>query len=203
MEPLLDVWVPHEPQQVGSKNAFPVYVNPREPNPWKRMPKRNPGGGIVITVTDENAKAKPFMRAVAIAARPAYSGEAIEDTPFELEVTFHLHRPMGHWGTGRNAHLLKDGAPARPTTYPDGDKLLRAAQDALCEIVWMNDSQVVRAVTEKVYAGYNDAGIEQLGARIIVRRHPVVVAADLPMSERVRGLPTLAPADDDPLSLAV
>jgi Holliday junction resolvase RusA-like endonuclease len=203
-ERVLDVWVAHEPQQVGSKNAFPVYENPREPNPWKRRPKRNPGGGIIITVTDENAKAKPFIRAAARAARAAYGEPAEADFPFELDVTFHVHRPLGHWGTGRNAHLLKDSAPARPTTMPDEDKLLRAAQDALGGIVWDNDSQVVRAVAFKVYAGYDEHGVEQLGARFVVRRHPFVTAADLPLEERTRGVPAVeGDASGDQTSLGL
>ena len=196
---LIDVWVPHEPQQVGSKNAFVVVENPQEKNPWKRRPKRDGGGRFIVTVTDENAKAKPFMRAVRIAVGPHYQDDAVEGVPFELEVTFHLHRPKGHWGTGRNAPLLKDSAPARPTTYPDEDKLLRCTQDALEGIVWANDSQVVKAVPFKVYAGYDEAGVEQLGARIVIRRHPFVVATDLPMSERVRGVPAVAHEDGDSL----
>jgi crossover junction endodeoxyribonuclease RusA len=70
-----------------------------------------------------------------------------------LEVKFRLPRPKGHYGTGRNAGLLKPSAPFHPAGRPDLDKLLRSTFDALGEAgVWGDDSQVVTVRGQKVYA---------------------------------------------------
>jgi Holliday junction resolvase RusA-like endonuclease len=83
--------------------------------------------------------------------------------PVEVDVTFRLKRPKGHYRTGRNAHLLRDGAPAYPATMPDLDKLLRATMDALTAAgVWADDAQVVTVTAAKTYG--------QPGADITVRQ---------------------------------
>jgi crossover junction endodeoxyribonuclease RusA len=70
-------------------------------------------------------------------------------------VTFTFARPAAHFGTGRNAHLLKPSAPARPVPKgkDDGDKLQRAVMDALTDAgMWADDSQVVEWHGSKLYA---------------------------------------------------
>lgn len=69
-----------------------------------------------------------------------------------LGIRFHVDRPAGHYGTGRNARVVKPSAPANPTTKPDLDKLVRAILDALTSAgVYADDSQVVAIATWKVY----------------------------------------------------
>lgn len=46
-------------------------------------------------------------------------------------MVFSFRRPRSHYRTGRNAHLLRDTAPVRPTSPPDVSKLARATEDAL------------------------------------------------------------------------
>lgn len=121
-----------------------------------------------VSMVESSAKVKPWREAVKYAVwQHAQDTDAdrlapMLTGPVEVGVTFYLPRPKGHYRTGRNAHLLKDGAPPFPAGKPDLDKLLRSTLDALSEAgVWRDDSQVVRLVRlEKVYG--------QPGARITV-----------------------------------
>jgi crossover junction endodeoxyribonuclease RusA len=80
----------------------------------------------------------------------------------ELRLGFDLPRPAGHYGTGRNAAVLKPSAPVHPITVPDLDKLVRCVSDAITDArLWADDSQVVSLVTAKRYG-------EQPGVHITV-----------------------------------
>lgn len=85
-----------------------------------------------------------------------------------VDVTFRFPRPAGHYGSGRNAHLLKDSAPDFPGGRNIGDieKLTRSTHDALTAAgFWKDDSLVVGLTAWKVYAPRGEAH----GARITVR----------------------------------
>lgn len=89
------------------------------------------------------------------------------DQPLTVVVTFALPRPKGHYGTGRNARLLRDAAPTWPAGKPDVDKLLRSTLDALGEAgVFRDDSQVVWATAIKTYAGFGQPAGAQI--RVVV-----------------------------------
>jgi len=73
--------------------------------------------------------------------------------PVRVTVMFYLPRPKGHWRTGRNAHLLRDAAPALPCGTPDLDKLVRAVLDGLTAGgAWKDDGQVATLAAGKYYA---------------------------------------------------
>jgi crossover junction endodeoxyribonuclease RusA len=73
--------------------------------------------------------------------------------PVEVKVVFRLTRPKSHYRTGRNAHLVKDGAPRYPDGKPDEDKLKRAVNDGLTAggAFW-DDGQIVHSDVWKIYA---------------------------------------------------
>ena len=72
--------------------------------------------------------------------------------PVELRLGFDLVRPLAHYGTGRNAGVLKPNAPTWPITMPDLDKLVRAIGDAITDAgLWKDDAQVASLVTAKRY----------------------------------------------------
>jgi Holliday junction resolvase RusA-like endonuclease len=73
--------------------------------------------------------------------------------PLRVNFTFHVLRPKAHYRSGKNAAMLKDGAPHFPTTKPDVDKLSRAVLDSLTGVIWKDDSQVV---TKRVSKRYSD-----------------------------------------------
>jgi Holliday junction resolvase RusA-like endonuclease len=66
-----------------------------------------------------------------------------------LEATFYRPRPASHFGSGRNAGVLKASAPPFPTVRPDTTKLLRAIEDALKGIWYRDDAQIVDQAVRK------------------------------------------------------
>jgi Holliday junction resolvase RusA-like endonuclease len=89
------------------------------------------------------------------------------DGPIRLTFVFRMPRPKSHYRTGRNAHLLRDNAPAYPAGKPDLDKLIRSTADAMTTAgMYRDDSQIVDlGQTRKLYCAPN----ERPGALIIVR----------------------------------
>jgi Holliday junction resolvase RusA-like endonuclease len=82
--------------------------------------------------------------------------------PVMVTITFRMIRPKSHYRTGRNAHLVKDGAPRYPDGRPDVDKLARAILDGLTAGgAFCDDGQVVDLIASKRYA-------ETAGADILV-----------------------------------
>lgn len=77
--------------------------------------------------------------------------------PVAMKMTFIMPRPQGHYGSGKNARIIKPNAPMWPDKKPDLTKLARAVEDALKGLVWNDDSQVVEETTRKVYT--NDGRI--------------------------------------------
>lgn len=126
-----------KPQPAGSKRAFAIK---RDGVPTGRF-----------AVADANPKAKSWQQEVrAVAARAmddqragVWSQFDLLAGPLDVTMTFYVARPKGHYGTGRNAGLVKASAPQFPTTRPDALKLARGTEDALTGTVWRDDAQVV------------------------------------------------------------
>lgn len=122
--------------------------------------KPEPGGsktagvskGGTHFVRDSNPAVKEWRRRVADKAAEAMAGRDLLQGPLRLEAAFYLTRPGSHLGSGRNAGKVKPSAPEFPITRPDTTKLLRAVEDALKDVVWGDDSQVVRQEASKWYA---------------------------------------------------
>lgn len=87
--------------------------------------------------------------------------------PVCVVVVFSLPRPKSHYGTGRNADVLKASAPSHPTTKPDLDKLVRACLDALSTVAFEDDSQVVSVIARKRY-GEASTGISILDSHEVL-----------------------------------
>ncbi len=128
--PVVEITVYGSAQPAGSKRAF--VVNGR------------------AHVTDDAKGSRPWKQRVAQAAGESYGGELLSG-PLSVEMTFYQPRPKGHYGTGRNAEMVKASAPARPTTRPDVLKLARAVEDALSGVVYRDDSQIVDEHLHKRY----------------------------------------------------
>lgn len=78
-------------------------------------------------------------------------------TPFlgcELRtiILFYVRRPVGHYGTGKNAGAVKPSAPRWPSIKPDIDKTVRATLDPMQGVVFDDDSRIVKLIAEKHYA---------------------------------------------------
>lgn len=92
----------------------------------------------------------------------AYRGDVLEG-PLLLRCIVGFTRPAGHFGSGRNAGILKERCrDLRPVgkggqtadghlTSADLDNCVKMVQDALNEVAYADDSQIVRVEAEKVY----------------------------------------------------
>jgi len=108
-----------------------------------------------VQMTESSKRVAPWRQDVKHAALEVI-GESwvLLDGPLAVSMVFTFPRPRSHWRTGRNAHLLRDSAPARPSGAPDLSKLIRATEDALNGVVWTDDARVVEYVRlGKFYAG--------------------------------------------------
>lgn len=143
----LEFFVPGLPAPGGSKKGFPI---------------KRANGTIGVTLTDDAKRNAPWRASVSLEARIAMGGHEPFDGPLELDVTFVMPRPRGHFGSGRNAERIKPSAPSHHVVKPDRTKLLRALEDAMTMIVWRDDTQVVSGTVSKVYG-------MRPGARVTVR----------------------------------
>lgn len=79
--------------------------------------------------------------------------------PVSVRLDFYLPRPKGHFGSGRNAAVLRPSAPLYPAVKPDIDKLVRACLDALTGMAFRDDSQVVSLHARKLFADGRHPGV--------------------------------------------
>lgn len=105
-----------------------------------------------VVITDANPNSRDWKTDVKHAAIEHYQGPLL-DCPIKLRLTFHVMRPKSHYRSGKNAALLKDGAPKFPTSKPDVLKLARGVEDALTSVIWKDDAQIV---DEHLWKKYSD-----------------------------------------------
>jgi len=82
--------------------------------------------------------------------------ESAPETPMEgsiwLDLIFYMPRPKGHYGSGKNANVLKASAPEWHTGKPDIDNLVKFVQDSLNKIYWRDDSIICQVSAKKLYS---------------------------------------------------
>ena len=140
--------------------SFTVYGTPA-PQGSKRA---FVAGGRAVVVDDNKPKLRSWRQDVRKAALDA--GPQMSREPVDVSVTFFLARPKGHYGTGRNAGVVRGSAPRHPAVKPDLDKLLRSTLDGLKEAgVYHDDAQVVIVAGVKEYCRRDQAP----GAFITIR----------------------------------
>jgi crossover junction endodeoxyribonuclease RusA len=140
----LDVYGTPAPQ--GSKRAFAV---------------RGKGGiptGKIAVIESSHDRVKSWRQAVIDAAL-SDGGAMAAAIPVAVKMLFFLPRPRSHYRTGKNAHLLREGAPRRPAKVPDLSKLVRATEDALTDSgLWADDALVVEISAMKFWADSRPPG---------------------------------------------
>ncbi|MFF8412902.1 RusA family crossover junction endodeoxyribonuclease [Streptomyces omiyaensis] len=130
--------------------------------PGPQGSKSHKGRGRMV---ESSAKVAPWREAVRHAAAIAVEatpGWQRLDGPLRLDVVFFFDRPQGHFGTGRNAGVLKASAPATPTSAPDLSKLIRSTEDAITDSgAWRDDSRVavVTAAKRWTHDPYDPFGV--------------------------------------------
>ena len=127
---LLACIIPGTPQQQGSKRSL----------------------GAGRPFIEANRNLAPW-RADAIAYLQAeWRGRGPITEPVSVDVAFDFARPASHYGTGRNAGVLKPSAPSAKATAPDLDKLCRALGDALTQAgVLRDDALIAQWTAAKLY----------------------------------------------------
>lgn len=136
---------------------FTVIGQPRTKGSMRGFPVKRKSGRMGVALTDDNPKTAQWEARVAHAAAQAHGGPPL-DGPVMLCVTFYLPRPKGHYGSGKNASQIKPNSPQKPIGKKDDiDKLLRALMDALTDILWRDDGQVVTVIALKRYGCAGDA----------------------------------------------
>lgn len=122
--------------------VFTVYGKPATQGSKRAFVIKPQGGGTPRAIVTENDKrCQPWRQEVAAAAAKAYDGPLIIG-PVRLRVEYVYVRPKSHYGTGRNAEIIKASAPYHKTTIPDLSKLTRAIEDALSGVLYRSDSLI-------------------------------------------------------------
>jgi Holliday junction resolvase RusA-like endonuclease len=133
-----------------SKGAHTSFVPTRKDGSWAVRPNGRP---LVVTkdTNDNQFAAQQGLAKAALAAR-VEAEVGIIDGPVRVERRYYFVRPKSHYGTGKNAGLLKDSAPLLPITAADLDKLDRLVFDALTGTVIRDDKLVCAGEPLKFYA---------------------------------------------------
>ena len=105
-----------------------------------------------IVTQDNGAKQTPWASMIGCVAQDLFPTPIAG--PVMISVAFRMPRLKGHFGSGKNAGVVKSTAPVYHTAKPDLDKLLRCVKDALTGIAWNDDSQV--AVVAHLSKRYGD-----------------------------------------------
>jgi Holliday junction resolvase RusA-like endonuclease len=145
--------------------------------------KRHVGRGVMV---ESSKHVKPWRDAVRSDAIAIVGGHGQPwhqpplDVPVVVDMVFTFLRPLGHFGTGRNAGMLRATAPSRPDTksYGDVSKLARSTEDALVDAGVLKDDALIVEYGRlaKVYAGEDADALDTPGA--VIRVRPYAVATD-------------------------
>lgn len=128
-----------------------------EPIPWKR-PRFNGKTKVIF----EDSKVKDFKARVQAAYYDEIQYQPMrfdKDEPIEMIVNFYLQTPK----SVSKKTLFNLITNLRPTKRPDGDNLYKGVADALNNIAFLDDSQIVSGTFRKFWA-------EEARTEIIIRK---------------------------------
>ncbi len=127
---LLSCWIPGRPRPQGALKTFAV------------------AGKAYGRHTDSTLS----HRAHVISTLAAEWGREPLTGAVSVDVVFTFARPKSHYGTGRNADVVKESAPEEHTQRVDGDKLARLLGDSLeMAGVVADDCQIVEWRIRKLW----------------------------------------------------
>jgi len=150
-------FVPGTPAPGGSKTAYPMrYGDKSLIIRGRRIAKGKVWGMPIFSLVDAGGKAnKAWRKATAAGGREVckqqLSGQLLSG-PLRVTFDFVMPRPKCHYGTGRNAAVLKASSPQYHVTKPDALKLARSTEDALTGAMWVDDCLIVSEGFCKRYA---------------------------------------------------
>jgi Holliday junction resolvase RusA-like endonuclease len=166
-----------EPKPAGSKTSGVAYKTNKKTG--KKEPARKPDGRIKTFTKDSAGTPGKTWRSDIRDAVKDELGEIEEllDGPLVIETRYFVERPDSHYGTGRNAGVLKANKPRYPhsSRLPDGTKLLRAVEDALNKVLIVDDRRFCRAMWSRDYG--------RPRAEVTIWRLPELVGDEHPESQ--------------------
>ncbi len=114
-------------------------------------PRKSFAGGIFSPTTEHKE------RVVAAAHKLKLEGNYF-DTAVAVNIAYYFNRPKGHYGTGKNAGVLKASAPKYHIKRPDLDNLDKAILDGISDgALWKDDCIVILLVSSKHYIDITEA----------------------------------------------
>jgi Holliday junction resolvase RusA-like endonuclease len=125
-----------------SRETFCVFELAGEPRAWERAGARiarNSQGQQFIAFY-VGFEEKQYRNALAWSAKAALRGKPPTEKP--VAILIHAFTPIAKSWTERERIDARNGA-ALPTSTPDADNIAKLVGDALNEIVWKDDSQIV------------------------------------------------------------
>lgn len=143
---------------LGIDRKTPVVIVLPGPPRGKGRPRFAMRGGRPGTYTDE--KTRSYEGALRLAGAQAMAGAAPIDGALRVIVCATFPVPAS-WSKPKRERAL--AGAVRPTGKPDADNLLKV-MDALNEVVFRDDAQVVEAVVAKVYGRVPSLRIEVVAA---------------------------------------
>jgi len=143
---------------VGDKSIEYSFIAYGKPAP--QGSKRHVGNGVLIESSKYVKQWRKQVKTAALLARPQGWNPYL---PMDLYAQFLFNRPKSHYRTNGS---LKPKAPSHCVTrIGDLDKLIRAVADALTDVSYQDDSQIINIQTSRRYA----RPTEQQGAIISLR----------------------------------
>lgn len=134
-------------------------------------------------LVEDNARTAPWRKKIADGLRHHWPTNARADDrqPVGAEITLTIDRPANHYGTGRNATVLKPSAPRWPVGHNTGDidKHARLVLDALQDAgVLPDDCIVVELNARKAYVGCRWTPDALGHAGVVIRVYPMQEPGD-------------------------
>ena len=139
---------------LGIDRKAPVVIVLPGPPRGKGRPRFAMRGGRPSTYTDEATRS--YEGALRMAGSAAMKGAAPIEGALRVIVCATFPVPAS-WSRAKREQAL--AGAVRPTGKPDADNLMKVI-DALNEVVWRDDAQVVEAVVAKVYGRVPSLRIE-------------------------------------------
>lgn len=122
--------------------SFTVYGEPVA----QSRPKATTAGGFIRMYDPK--KSKDFKNYVKLAASECAPNVLLEG-PLKMKVD--VYRPIPKSLSKKKAAQAESGE-LRPTSKPDADNYLKSIKDALKNVIWKDDSQVVEVTVCKWYS---------------------------------------------------
>jgi Holliday junction resolvase RusA-like endonuclease len=123
--------------------AFSMAGEPR----GQGRPRATARGGFASVYKDP--KSRKYEQSVAAVARAAMGERAPLEGPLSLSLRFRMPIPKSY---SKGVRASMASGETAPVSKPDLSNLVKAIEDGMNTIVFVDDSQIVRSFQTKIYA---------------------------------------------------